>query len=240
MSRTASDDVGIEMLRVVLFPYFASVLISQKPKVPVLGKQNHRICSGERCMCHLRLPKDASALAVWVPMRSDIHTIIAFLHCRMRLAILLNSKFQASTASIATEQHPSSCSQHGEPSMIWRNISKLSSNSGFNIKRLFAPSFCVQPSVVLRPNTVSCCCCSARPQISKTESNRDVIVMQDRSLSGTASVEEGMKIHRVVLLCFLASMLMLEGERTGVSGIVVDCPMKDGAHREYRDRMWLS
>lgn len=38
LSRTASDDVGIEMLRVVLFPYFASTLISQKPKVAVLGK----------------------------------------------------------------------------------------------------------------------------------------------------------------------------------------------------------
>lgn len=32
LSRTASDDVGIEMLRVVLFPYLASMLIRRSRK----------------------------------------------------------------------------------------------------------------------------------------------------------------------------------------------------------------
>lgn len=66
--------------------------------------------------------QDVSALAERILIKSDIHTIIAFLHRRMRLVVLLNNKFQANTTSIATEQYPPSCSQHGDALMTLRNI----------------------------------------------------------------------------------------------------------------------
>lgn len=100
--------------------------------------------------------------------------------------------------------------------MIWRKALKLSSYSRFNIK-YFLAQLCVQPSVVLRPNTLSCCCCSARPQILKTDSNKDDIVMQERNVTGTTSVEEGIEIHRTVLSCFLSSMLVLRLRDMGLS-----------------------
>lgn len=135
------------------------------------------------------------------------------------------------TTSMATEQHPPSCSQHGSASIIRRKTSKLSSKSRLSIKYfLTPPTSCVHSSVVLRPNTFSCrccCCCpSARPQILKTEWKRDDIVMQERSVIGTASVEEGTEIHRVVLFCFLVDMLVPGMDDMGVSCVEEDCALR--------------
>lgn len=68
--------------------------------------------------------------------------------------------------------------------------------------------------MVLRPDTLASC--SARPQIVRTESNRDEIVRQERSLSGTASGEDGIEIHRVVLFCFVGLMLIPGVEGKGI------------------------
>ena len=109
---------------------------------------------------------------------------------------------------MSTEQYPSS-SQHGDVSMSLRKVSKQSSNPRLSIMVFLTPVCSVQMSEVLRPSTLSCCCCSVRPQILKTESNSAAIVMQERSFTGTASADEGIEIHRVVSLGFPALMLIL-------------------------------
>ena len=50
--------------------------------------------------------------------------------------------------------------------------------------------------------------------------------MQERSLSGTASDEEGIEIHRTVLICFLTSMLSPGVQARGTSRIEVDCRLQ--------------